>query len=171
MKKPERRSDCPINFSLETFGDRWSLLIVRDIVYFGKRTYGDFLDSDERIATNILADRLARLEGEGILIKRPHDSDRRKEVYALTDKGLDLIPILLEMANFGARHDPQTGAPPIWIEMVRADRERIIRLIREAVREGRSIFVGEDSVFNRLMMEAVTEAMAEAATSPSYSIT
>ncbi len=107
----QRRSDCPINFALEMFGDRWSLLIIRDIVYFGKQTYGEFLDADEGIATNILANRLAQLEEKGILTKTPSETDKRKEVYALTDKGLDLIPILLEMANWSARHDPDTGAP------------------------------------------------------------
>src|SRR6185503_5849204 len=104
--KQQRRSDCPINFALETFGDTWSLLIIRDIVYFGKKTYGEFLDSDEGIATNILANRLVHLEQKGILLKKPHDTDKRKEVYLLTEKGLDLIPILLEMAGWSAQHDP-----------------------------------------------------------------
>ncbi|HEX2906564.1 MAG TPA: helix-turn-helix domain-containing protein [Phototrophicaceae bacterium] len=151
MKKHQRRSDCPINFGLETFGDLWSLLIVRDIVYFGKRTYGEFLKSDEGIATNILASRLTQLEQAGILIKKPDVTDKRKEVYELTEKGLDLIPILLEMANWGARHDPQTGAPPDWIALVNADKDRITRLIRETVKRGGSIFVGLDSVLNQLM--------------------
>src|SRR5690349_5703698 len=102
MKKhQERRSDCPINFGLQIFGDTWSLLIIRDIVYFGKKTYGEFLESDEGIASNILASRLANLEQMGILRKKPHDADKRKEDYVLTEKGLDLIPILLEMSNWG----------------------------------------------------------------------
>ena len=152
-KNPQRRSDCPINFSLETFGDRWSLLIIRDMVYFGKRTYGEFLESDEGIATNILASRLAQLEESGILVKKPCEGDRRKEFYTLTEKGLDLIPILLDMANWGAQHDPQTGAPEGWIAMVNADRDNIIRLIRDTVQHGGSIFAGEDSVFSRLIAE------------------
>ncbi len=150
-KQQQRRSDCPINFSLETFGDMWSLLIIRDIVYFGKKTYGEFLDSDEKIATNILADRLANMEEKGILVKKPHPKDKRKEIYELTEKGLDLIPILLEMATWGATHDPQTGAPAEWIAMVKADRDNIIKLIRETVRNGGSIFVGADSVISKLM--------------------
>lgn len=149
-KKPYRRSDCPINFGLEIFGDRWSLLIIRDIVYFGKKTYGEFLDSDERIATNILACRLDRMEQEGILIKEPCDEDRRKEFYFLTEKGLDLIPLLLEMAAWGAKHDPQTGAPKAWVELVNADKANIIRLTRETVRSGGSIFVGPNSVISKL---------------------
>src|SRR5882757_6064617 len=116
MKKhQDRRSDCPINFSLQTFGDTWSLLIVRDIVYFGKRTYGEFLESDEKIASNILASRLAHLEATGIVVKTPHATDKRKEVYTLTEKGLGLIPILLEMANWGAQYDSLTSAPAVWI--------------------------------------------------------
>src|SRR5262245_20202306 len=89
-----RRSDCPINFALETFGDSWSLLIIRDIIYFGKKTYGEFLASEEGMATNILASRLARLEEQGILVKNPLEQDKRKEEYVLTEKGLDLIPVL-----------------------------------------------------------------------------
>src|ERR1700740_1167472 len=98
-KKQQRRSDCPINFALETFGDSWSLLIIRDMVYFGKKTYGEFLESEEGMATNILASRLARLEQQGILLKHPSPSDKRKEEYVLTEKGLDLIPFLVDMRD------------------------------------------------------------------------
>lgn len=128
----------------------WSLLIVRDIVYFGKRTYGEFLASDEHIATNILASRLAQLVQNGILIRRPDENDKRKEVYELTEKGLDLIPVLLELANWGAHHDPQTSAPREWIDLVNAEKEKMIRLIRETVQNGGSIFVGADSVVSKL---------------------
>jgi len=147
-KKQQRRSDCPISFALETFGDRWSLLIVRDIVYFGKKTYGEFLESDEGIATNILASRLAQLEEKGILVKKPCETDKRKEVYTLTQKGLDLIPILVELADWSAQHDPQTGAPPEWIARVNADKDEMIKLIRAAVQRGGAVFVGPDSVVN-----------------------
>src|SRR5690348_16400085 len=147
----QRRSDCPINFALETFGDTWSLLIIRDIVYFGKQTYGEFLASDEGIATNILANRLARLEQQGILMKLPHPTDVRKERYVLTEKGLDLIPILVEMANWSAEYDSQTGAPSAWIALMKADREKMIDLIRETVRSGGSVFVGEKSLLSQLV--------------------
>ena len=100
-----RRSDCPINFALEIFGDPWSLLIIRDIVYFGKKTYGEFLASEEGMATNILASRLAHLEHQGILMKQLFEKDKRKEEYVLTEKGLDLIPVLVDMANWGTEHD------------------------------------------------------------------
>ena len=152
-KKQGRRSDCPINFALETFGDSWSLLIIRDIVYFGKKSYGEFLASDEGMATNILASRLVHLEQQGILVKKPDERDKRKELYFLTEKGLDLIPILLEMAGWGAQHDPQTGAPQAWIAMVKADKEKIIKLIRETVQRGSSIFSGPNSVVRQLAGE------------------
>ncbi len=146
-----RRSDCPINFALETFGDPWSLLIIRDIVYFGKNTYGEFLDSEEGMATNILASRLARLEQQGILVKKLSPSDKRKEEYALTEKGLDLIPVLVEMANWSARYDAQTGAPVAWIALMEAEREKMIQRIRETVQSGGSVFAGEKSLLSQLV--------------------
>lgn len=149
--KQQRRSDCPINFALEVFGDPWSLLIIRDIVYFGKKTYGEFLASEEGMATNILASRLASLERQGILVKRPSPTDKRREEYFLTEKGLDLIPILAEMANWSAEHDPQTGAPAAWIALMKADRERMIQRIRETVRSGGSVFAGENSLISQLV--------------------
>ena len=145
----QRRSDCPINFALETFGDPWSLLLIRDLVYFGKKTYGEFLASEEGMATNILASRLAHLEQQGILVKRPCAQDKRKEEYLLTEKGLDLIPVLVEMANWSAQYDPHTAAPAAWIALMQADREKMISLMRETVQNGGSVFAGEDSLLNR----------------------
>jgi DNA-binding HxlR family transcriptional regulator len=131
-------------------GDAWSLLIIRDIVYFGKKTYGEFLTSDEGIARNILANRLTQLEGNGILAKKPHPSDGRKEIYELTDKGLGLIPILMHMAEWGSEHYAESGAPKSWIDLVRSDREGMAKLIRETVKEGGTVFVGPNSVIEKL---------------------
>lgn len=150
MKRTDLKSHCPINFSLEVIGDSWSLLIIRDIIYFGKRTFGQFLTSDEGISSNILATRLLTLEKKGIIAKKHHETDKRKELYFLTEKGLDLLPILLEMADWGAKHDPETNAPQDWIELVRADRERMIGLIRETIKSRGSIFEGPDSVIDKL---------------------
>src|SRR5437764_1071313 len=143
------RSDCPINFALETFGDPWSLLIIRDIVYFGKNTYGEFFVSEEGMATNILASRLAHLEQQGILVKKLSEKDKRKEEYVLTEKGLDLIPVLVEMANWSAQHDPHTAAPAAWIALMKTEREKMIRLIREKVQSGGSVFGGEKSLLSQ----------------------
>ena len=147
----QKRSDCPINFALEVFGDPWSLLIIRDIVYIGKKTYGEFLGSEEGMATNILASRLAHLEQQGILVKQLSEQDRRKEEYALTEKGLDLIPVLVDMANWSAEHDPQTAAPATWIALMKADREKMIQRIHETVQSGGCVFVGEKSLLSQFV--------------------
>jgi DNA-binding HxlR family transcriptional regulator len=138
--KTTERSHCPINLSLETWGDPWSLLIVRDIVYFGKKTFGEFLASEEGIARNILADRLVLLQDKGLLSKRPHPQDGRKEIFDLTEDGLDLIPLLLDMAEWGARRAPPEELPQEWLQKVRQQRDELIPQIREVVRRGGSIF-------------------------------
>ena len=110
----QHRSGCPINFSLEIVGDAWSLLIIRDIVYFGKHTFGEFHDSAEGIARNILTNRLTKLEQNGILIKRPHP-DGRKDMYVLSEKGLDLVPLLMDAADWGVSYGFEIEAPMWWI--------------------------------------------------------
>lgn len=102
------RSDCPISFSLDMFGDKWSLLIIRDMVFADKKTFNDFLLSDEGIARNILAARLKLLAERDILRKDPHPTDGRKDIYTLTNKGRDLIPILHYLAIWGEKHEPRT---------------------------------------------------------------
>jgi DNA-binding HxlR family transcriptional regulator len=149
MRRAANKSHCPVNFALEAFGDAWSLLIVRDIVFWGKKTYGEFLDSGEGISTNVLAARLAHLEQQGILSKGPHDTDRRKEVYALTEKGLGLIPVVLEMCGWSSQHDPETTAPPQFVAAVYADRTKIFALVQEKVRQGGSLFGGENRLVER----------------------
>lgn len=106
--KKDLRSHCSVNYGVEIFGDRWSLLIVRDIVLAGKKTYGEFLKSEEGIATNILASRLAFLEEQGILSRAPSPVDRRKDFYTLTEKGLELIPIVLNIILWSAKHDTKS---------------------------------------------------------------
>src|SRR5213080_3263750 len=144
-------SDCPINFALEMFGDPWSLLIIRDIVYFGKKTYGEFLTSEEGMATNILASRLAHLENQGLLVKKLSEKDKRKEEYVLTETGFAVIPVLVELANWSAQHDPHTAAPAAWIALMKAEREKMIRLIRETVQSGGSVFVGEKILLSQFV--------------------
>jgi DNA-binding HxlR family transcriptional regulator len=121
--KSKRRSGCPVSISLEVFGDRWSLLIVRDMMVRGLRTFKDFLESGEGIATNMLADRLRRLEAAGIVTAEPEEADGRRVNYRLTEKGIDLAPVLLELLLWGTRHE-QTGAPcglMAHLEKYRAD--------------------------------------------------
>jgi len=101
MKKITRRSTCPISTTLDILGDKWTLLIIRDLMFKGKRTYGEFLQSEEKIATNILADRLLILEKNGIVEKRAFPGNKVKYLYQLTPKGIDLMPILFEIILWG----------------------------------------------------------------------
>lgn len=125
-----RRSGCPINITLEVLGDTWSLLIVRDLMFFGRKTYNEFLNAGEKIATNILSDRLQRLESSGIIVKQRGPSDARRYRYHLTEKGLDLAPVLVEMILWAARHE-RTSAPAEVIEKIMEDRAGFIAQLRE----------------------------------------
>ena len=104
MRKITRRSTCPISSTLDILGDKWTLLIVRDLMYKGKKTYGEFLQSEEKIATNILADRLLVLEKTGIVEKKAFPGNRVKNLYQLTPKGIDLMPTLLEIVLWGDKY-------------------------------------------------------------------
>jgi DNA-binding HxlR family transcriptional regulator len=148
MKRVENKPHCPVTFALETVGDAWSLLIVRDIVFWGKRTCKEFLASDEAISINVLAARLAHPEQRGILVRKPHASDRRREVYTLTEKGLGLIPVLLEMSGWSARNDPDTAAPRAFVDAAYADRATLFAAVQDAVRRGGSLF-GEGGLLRR----------------------
>lgn len=141
MSDKKLRSHCPINFGLESFGDKWSLLILRDIIFRGKRAYGDFLKSEEGFATNILATRLATLENEGILEKRADPGDARKSFFVLTEKGLDLIPLLFEMILWSSKYDSKSEAHRIkkLVELIRKNNRRISKKIIERVRAGGAI--------------------------------
>ena len=128
-----RRSDCPISYSLDIFGDKWTLLVIRDLIFAHKRHFRELLSSTERIASNVLADRLKRLEACGIITRRPDPESGRRVVYELTDKGIDLIPVLLEMARWGATHDAQTAAPRDFVRRIDRDREGLIAEIKSAL--------------------------------------
>lgn len=139
--KDKLRSHCPVNYGLEAFGDRWALLILRDIVFRGKRTYGQFLSSEEGFATNILASRLEHLIEAGILQREKDPSDGRKDIYSLTEKGLDLIPLLFEMVLWSAKYDNRSEARRIvrLVDLIRKDNRKISREIMEKVRRGEAI--------------------------------
>ena len=130
MKAP-RRSGCPISFSLEIIGDRWSLLILRDIAFKSARYFQDFFESDEGISSNILAERLRRLETCGIVKKAPDTEDRRRYRYTLAPAGLDLIPLLIDLTIWGGRHDQESRFPQARLERMERDREGAIRYYRE----------------------------------------
>ncbi|MBI3479300.1 MAG: helix-turn-helix transcriptional regulator [Nitrosomonadales bacterium] len=124
------RSGCPINVLLETLGDTWSLLIVRDLMFFGRSTYNEFLNAGEGIATNILSDRLQKLEAANLIEKRRDPADARKFIYRLTARGIDLAPMLVEMILWSARNE-QTDAPKETIKAMAADRDGFVAKVRE----------------------------------------
>src|SRR6266852_5006090 len=125
---PKRRSGCPLNASVEILGDRWSLLIIRDMMLRGFRSYKEFLESQEGIATNILANRLRNLIAHGIITTERDPSDGRKLNYSLTAKGIDLAPVLTEMVLWAAGHE-DTGNQALVLEM-RKDKEKFISAIQ-----------------------------------------
>lgn len=126
----ERRSDCPISHALDLFGDKWTLLIIRDMLFKQKRRYGQFVAAEEKISTNILADRLARLEAEGLVTKRADPGSGRQVVYALTPKALDLAPMLVEMILWSAKYDPRSAADRAFVRKATNDRGRLVRDIK-----------------------------------------
>jgi DNA-binding HxlR family transcriptional regulator len=121
------RSGCPINLTLEQLGDRWSLIVIRDVMFGNRRTYGDLLaHSEEGIASNILADRLKRLTAAGLLTRRPDPAHRQKGIFSLTEASIQLVPLLAHMGAWGRRHTSpsrdlsvraellEQGGPPLW---------------------------------------------------------
>jgi len=126
---PKRRSGCPLNASVEVLGDRWSLLIIRDMMLRGFRTYKEFLESYERIATNILADRLRKLIAHGIITTQRNPSDGRKLIYSLTAKGMDLAPVLTEMVLWAAGHEATDN--PALVRKIRKDKEQFLAGVRQ----------------------------------------
>jgi len=135
MPHPKSRSRCPISFSLDLLGDRWTLLVIRDFVFMGKRHFSEFLGSGEGIATNVLTDRLQRLQEAGVIESRRDSEDGRKVIYRLTEMGIDLVPTLLELARWGATHDPDTGAPKEIVERYKNDRKGLEAEIVARLRE------------------------------------
>ncbi|MHB1935429.1 MAG: winged helix-turn-helix transcriptional regulator [Acidobacteriaceae bacterium] len=132
--KPKARSGCPVSISLEQFGDRWSLLIVRDMMVRGHRTFKEFQESGEGISSNILSDRLKTLEAAGILMTEPDGTDARRVNYRLTQKGIDLAPVMLELLIWGAKYEA-TAAPCGLIEQMENCREQVIAETRRRWRE------------------------------------
>lgn len=131
--KAEPRSLCPINLALELVGDAWTLLIVRDLMLRGHTGYQAFLRSGEKIATNILADRLLKLEQNGLVTKSPDPADARKFIYALSEKGADLAPVLVELTLFSRKYEPRVDMPKeVLAEMQRNKPAFTARLIRSS---------------------------------------
>ncbi len=131
----KQRSDCPISSALDIIGDKWSLLIVRDIMMNGKNTYNEFLKSAEKIATNVLADRLAMLEATGILTKAEHPDSKAKIYYKLTNKGIDLLPILIEMILWADEHLPVSNDAVAYGKLLKKDKATITKQMMTALKK------------------------------------
>ena len=125
MSKSKRRSGCPVSISLEILGDKWTLLVIRDLMVRGYRTFKEFQSSSERIASNILSDRLQKLEAAKIVETEIDAADARKVNYRLTQRGIDLAPVLMDLLIWGARHE-KTGAPEGLAEKMEAQREAFL---------------------------------------------
>ena len=136
-RTPSHGPTCPVTYALDIVGDKWSLIILRDILFKGKKHYREFLASPEKISTNILASRLRDLEADGLVSKARDAQNQSKFVYRLTQKGKDLLPLLLEMIRWSTRYDPQpdvadniiTGAPARLLQRLDDDREALIEEI------------------------------------------
>ncbi len=121
-----KRSNCPIANVLDIVGDKWSLLILRDLLFFKKHSYSELQNSDEAMATNILSNRLEQLEQNGLISKQTDANDKRKKVYALTLAGKDMLPIMLEMMIWSDKYAPDTNAPKQFIARAMMDRDNLI---------------------------------------------
>ncbi|AYN02161.1 winged helix-turn-helix transcriptional regulator [Chryseobacterium sp. 3008163] len=136
MSSSKKRSNCPISSSLDVWGDKWSLLIVRDLMFKKQSTYGDFLKSDEKIATNILASRLLMLEENGIISKQDHPDSKAKVLYKLTEKGINLLPLLIEINLWAEKYSEIPESQKIILNAVKKDKVGFIKAkIEELKRE------------------------------------
>jgi DNA-binding HxlR family transcriptional regulator len=134
MKALKQRSTCPVSTSLDVLGDKWTLLILRDLVFAGKSTYGEFLQSPEKMATNILADRLVVLEAQGLLTKAVAADKKSKFTYRLTEKGVDTVPIIIELVLWGATHCPTIADPSLLAEL-QAGKDVAVEKYKRSARE------------------------------------
>ena len=127
------RSDCPISYALDFFGDKWSFLIIRDLMFEGKKFYKDFLNSKESIATNILSDRLKKLENSGMILSKVYEPLKTKKEYSLTQKGKDLLPVLVEMMVWSATHQQDLALPADFVTKAKNDRAGLIKAIEAKI--------------------------------------
>mgnify|MGYP002335613476 CR=1 FL=1 len=124
------RSDCPISYALDFFGDKWTFLIIRDLIFENKKFYSDFLNSKEKIATNILSDRLKKLEQNGVIESKVYEKLKTKKEYNLTEKGKHLVPVLVEMMLWSARYEDSLAIPKSFLEQAKLDKEGMIARIK-----------------------------------------
>ena len=132
MKTISRRSECPISFTLDVFGDKWTMLIIRDLLFYGKDSFGEFLCSNEKIATNILTDRLNLLLREGFVTKHTSPTNKSKFLYRPTEKTIEMIPILSEITLWAEKYNPGDAAKPIS-EPLKRNKTKALRDLKKRV--------------------------------------
>lgn len=134
MEASKKRSDCPLSNSLDVFGDKWSLLIIRDLMFGNKCTYNDFLKSAEGIATNILASRLKGLDENGIIEKSAHPDSKAKILYRLTQKGIDLLPIIMEIYIWSDKYLAMPADIKATIKEAKKDKDKFIKQVSKELK-------------------------------------
>ena len=125
------RSHCPINYALEHFGDKWSLLIIRDLMFKGKRHYNEFFESGEKVSTSVLGDRLRQLEESGIISKGQDTVKKSRIKYSLTKKGIDMLPFMVDMISWSGEYDSETEAGDVFSAQARDGRNYLLKAIKE----------------------------------------
>lgn len=162
---PDHRSGCPINLATEVLGDKWSLVILRDIMFGNRRYFRELLrNSDEGIASNILADRLQRLAGHGLVSRAPDPSHKQKVRYSLTEPGIQLVPVMAALGAWGRRHLPvsrelairaellENGGPALWEEFMAELRQQHLGIARSP--DARSAFQELRAAYEQALAEA-----------------
>lgn len=136
MKKVTKRSDCPISRALDILGDKWTILILRDLSFRGFRFFKDYLNSGEGIATNVLSDRLKMLEEFGFIRSRTYEKNKTQKEYGLTEKGIELVPLILEMLAFGHQFDPSTEVISEFYNKYLANKEKVAHEVMSSLKNG-----------------------------------
>jgi len=168
--KEIQRSGCPINLTIETLGDRWSLIVIRDMMFGNRRHFRELLNgSEERIASNILADRLKRLVGNGLITKADDPSHKQKAIYSLSEKAIQLVPLLAHMGAWGRRHMPVTEELSIRAQLLEEGGPKMWDAFMDELREihlgqPRSPDAGPSA--SQMLREAYEKACANAAAAP-----
>ncbi|MCF0040394.1 winged helix-turn-helix transcriptional regulator [Dyadobacter fanqingshengii] len=133
MKTIERRSTCPINYSVEIFGDKWMLLLLRDIMFNGKNSFLEFRASDEKISSAVLTEKLNLLLDEGIVSKVTSPKNASKFLYLITDKGIELVPVMVEILTWGSRYNPD-GGQKTWLDRIKQNKKKAIAELQDELR-------------------------------------
>ncbi|MEO0468425.1 MAG: helix-turn-helix domain-containing protein [Bacteroidota bacterium] len=131
MRKIEKRSDCPISYSLDLFGDKWTILILRDLALADKHFFKDFLEAGEGIATNVLTDRLKMLADFGLIKSEKYPENKTMKYYSLTKKGAELIPLLIELWVWGSRNDPNSDVSQEEVQKRMSQKSEIIEALQQ----------------------------------------